>query len=309
MSEPADPSRPILCLGEAIVDLICEEETTELGDASAFRPHFGGALANVAVSAKRHGAAAALAGGVGDDAWGAWLHARLEAENVDLRWFSLVDGLQTPVAFVTFGPGREPSFSVYGDGIRAGLHAVGPALEEAIAAAGALVFGSNTLVGQPERELTLRARDLALGRGIPVLFDPNLRSNRWDDLEVAWELCRTATAGSFVVRANLEEARAMAGLGRDATPEACGDALCDLGARVAVVTMGGRGAIARGEAEGRADAPAVDVVSPLGAGDAFFGALAAEGARGGWTADAIANGLEVAAAAGARACERWEAVA
>ena len=43
-------------------------------------PHQGGVSANVAVTAARAGASVALAGGAGDDAWGAWLHDRLEAE-------------------------------------------------------------------------------------------------------------------------------------------------------------------------------------------------------------------------------------
>ena len=114
--------------------------------------------------------------------------------------------------------------------------------------------------------------------------------------------------GSFVVRANLDEARGITGLGDGADPATCAEAMCELGAKVAVVTLGADGVIARGEAAGEAAAPEVDVVSPLGAGDAFFGALAAEAARGGWTPEAVVAGLETAAAAGARACERWEAV-
>ncbi len=308
MSATDRPAGPILCLGEAIVDLICEEEAESLGDASAFRPHFGGALANVAVSAARHGADAALAGGVGDDPWGEWLARRLAAEGVDLSWFSRVPGLQTPVAFVAFDSEREPTFSVYGDGIRAGIHSVAPRLAEAVGSASALVFGSNTLVGEAEREVTLRARDLAIAGGIPVLFDPNLRPNRWQDLGAAWELCRVAAKGAFVVRANLDEARGITGLGDRPDPADCAEAMTELGARIAVVTMGADGAIARGEADGEARAPRVDVVSPLGAGDAFLGALAAEAASGGWTPGAVVAGLGVAAAAGARACERWEAV-
>jgi fructokinase len=198
---------------------------------------------------------------------------------------------------------------VYGDGIRAGIRAVEPQLEEAVGEASALVFGSNTLVGQPERDLTLRARDLAVERGIPVLFDPNVRPNRWDDMDEAWERCRDGVRGSFIARATLEEARGVAGLSAAASAAQCGDALCELGARVAVITMGAEGAIARGEAEGRAAAAEVDVVSPLGAGDAFLGALAARSAQGGWTPEAVVAGLPDAAAAGARACESWEAVA
>ncbi len=60
----------ILCLGEAIVDLVCERELDTPAEADAFAPRFGGALANVAVAAARAGGRPALAGGVGDDAFG-----------------------------------------------------------------------------------------------------------------------------------------------------------------------------------------------------------------------------------------------
>lgn len=307
MGAPGSGDAPILCLGEAIVDLVCEEEVDIPSQAGAFRPHFGGAVANVAVAIARGGAAASLAAGVGDDAWGAWLRERLRDEGVGLRWFQLVEGLQTPLAFVTFDRDREPRFQIYGDGIDAGMRAVGECVEEAVAAAGALVLGSNTLVGAPERELTMRARDLALERGIPVLFDPNIRPNRWDDLERAFDLCREASAGVFMIRANLDEARHIAGLPQAGAPEAAA-ALCALGARVAVVTMGAAGAVARGEVEAEALAPRVEVVAPLGAGDAFFGTLAAGVARGGWAPAAVADRLEEACAAGARACEGWGAL-
>jgi hypothetical protein len=46
---------PFLMLGEALVDLICEQAAEGLADARAFTPHFGGAAANVAVSAVRAG--------------------------------------------------------------------------------------------------------------------------------------------------------------------------------------------------------------------------------------------------------------
>jgi sugar/nucleoside kinase (ribokinase family) len=41
----------IVCLGEALVDLICERAVRSFADADSFKPHFGGALANVAVVA------------------------------------------------------------------------------------------------------------------------------------------------------------------------------------------------------------------------------------------------------------------
>ncbi|MDX6668634.1 MAG: fructokinase, partial [Solirubrobacteraceae bacterium] len=58
---------PTLCLGEAIVDLVCEHPVADLAEADSFVPHLGGAVANVAVGAARCGAEVALAGGTGDD--------------------------------------------------------------------------------------------------------------------------------------------------------------------------------------------------------------------------------------------------
>jgi sugar/nucleoside kinase (ribokinase family) len=299
----------ILCLGEAIVDLVCERELDSIDEADAFAPRFGGALANVAVAASRAGAGAGLAGGVGDDAWGRWLHSRLEAEGIDLRWFSLIAGLQTPIAFVTFDRAREPSFQIYGQGIEAGIRAVAGRIDEAVEAASALVFGSNTLVGEPERELTVRARALALEQGVPELFDPNIREHRWPDPGTAVTLSRQVCADASVVRANRAEAAAIAGFPPGADPIDAADALHALGARVAVVTLGPGGAVVRGEAAGEVAAAPVEVVSPLGAGDAFMGALAAGLAARGWELGRADEALPEAVEAGSRACETWGAIA
>jgi sugar/nucleoside kinase (ribokinase family) len=297
----------ILCLGEAIVDLVCERELDAIDEAEAFAPRFGGALANVAVAASRAGADAGLAGGVGNDEWGHWLRSRLEQEGVDLRWFSLVPGVRTPIAFVTFDRAREPSFQIYGEGIGA-VRAAADRIDEAIGAASAFVFGSNTLVGTPERELTLRARALALEGGVPVLFDPNIREHRWADPGSAVALCREVCAGVALVRANRAEAAAIAGLPPSADPIDAAEALHALGARVAVVTVGPEGAVARGEAVGEVAGVPVEVVSPMGAGDAFMGALAAGLDRLGWELERAVEALPEAAAAASRACETWGAI-
>ncbi len=298
---------PILCLGEAIVDLICERGVGSPADADRFRPHFGGALANVAVAARRAGADAALAGGVGDDEFGIWLRGRLAAEEVDLRWFSLVPGIRTALAITTFDADREPSFRIYGDDLQAALMSLEGRLSEAIGESSALVFGSNTLVGEAERALTRRARQEAVDRGIPVLFDPNLRPTRWDDLERARRLSAEAAEGAFVIRANLEEARWLTGLDAAGTAEAA-VALCELGAEFGVVTNGPAGAVMRGAAEADVPAAEIDLVSPLGAGDAFMGALAAALAELEWDARGGAAALPTAVEAGTAACRHWGAL-
>lgn len=295
----------ILCLGEAIVDLLCERRIASIEEADSYRPHFGGALANVAVAARRRGAAVALAGGAGDDPWGRWLRSRLRSEGVDLSWFSLMAGLRTPVAFATFDRDGEPSFQIYGEGIEACVHSVGDRLEEAVGSASALVFGSNTLVGAPERAITLQARRLASDRGIPILFDPNLREHRWTNLDVALGLCRQLCEGAFCVRANEAEARAITGA---EDPGTAAREIAALGARIAIVTRGAAGAVIRGAVEAEEDGIEVEVTSTLGAGDSFMGALAAGLADAGWNPDRADRALARAVRASAEACTHWGAL-
>ena len=296
----------ILCLGEALVDLICERRIRSFAEADSFRPHFGGALANVAVATARAGAEAGLAGGAGDDEWGRWLRERLEVEGVDLRWFALLEGAETPVAFATFDLTGEPSFQIYGESISAVTAELEPQLEQAVGEAEALVFSSTTLVEPGERRATLRARELALERGVRVCFDPNIRPNRWGgDRRRAAEASRGLVAGSYLVRANRTEAVEIA---ETDDPRAAADALAGMGCELAVVTLGEEGAVIRGAVEAEAPAPAVKVVSTLGAGDAFMGTLVAGLAERDWDGAQAGDALAPALDAAADACTRWGAL-
>jgi fructokinase len=296
----------IVCLGEALVDLICERPVASFTEAGSFTPHFGGALANVAVASSRAGADTALAGGAGDDEWGRWLRERLEAEGVELRWFELLDDAQTPVAFATIDERGDASFQIYGEAIAEAVVGVGPHLEDALSAAEALVFGSVTLAEPEEREVTLRAHEVAVERGARVCFDPNIRPNRWGGHpERAIEISRGLIAGSYVVRANREEAL---DLTEADEPRRAAAELAAMGAELAVVTLGEEGAVIRGACEAELPAPQVEVVSTLGAGDAFMGTFVAALAERGWDPARAGDALGPALDAAAEACTRWSAL-
>src|SRR5918997_1860668 len=224
-----------LLLGEALVDLICERPVTHMNEADAFVPHFGGAVANVAVAAARRGANVALAGGAGDDPWGHWLRNRLEREKVDLDWFGLRPGVLTPVAFVTVDLRGEPSYAIYGDTIQAVIEALEGRLDEAVDRCDALFVTSNTLVGERERALTGAARDRALEQGKPVLFDPNLRLHRWPAPPQAASEARALVRDAFLVKCNAEEARLLSG---EEAPAAAAEGLLAARAQHAIVTRG-----------------------------------------------------------------------
>jgi len=298
-----------LVLGEPLVDLVCPHPVASFSAADAFVPHSGGSMANAAVGAARRGARIAFAGGAGDDAWGRWLRDRLTAEGLVLDPFALVPGASTGLAFVTVDPGGEPTYAFAGGAGPSALPAAaGDAIADAVARADALVFGSDTLDDPQERAVTLAARERALALGRPVVFDPNLRPERWERPQDAIDEARACVRGAFLVKCNRAEARQLSG---EDDPAAAAAGLLAGGARHVVVTLGADGALLRGEGGLRADVPGVpaEPVSATGAGDAVTAALVARLAASRYYPPALAAALPEAVAAGARATETLGALA
>ncbi len=291
----------ILCLGEALVDLICRTPASGLAEADAFSPHFGGATANVAVNAVRQGGAAAIAGGAGEDPWGRWLTAQLDGAGVDTRWFALSPDGVTTLAFVTVDRDGEPDYTFYGDALAAGVGRLGAEVEGAVRGSDGLYFASSLLAETAAREVVLSAREVALAEGRPVYFDPNLRLSMWESEDAALDAARGCLDGAALVKANADEARLLTG---EQDPARAAEALAGAGAQLAVVTLGADGALVRGrESHDVAGVPA-EVRSTVGAGDAFMGTLLARLER-----DGVAAAMAAAAEASARVTESWGALA
>jgi fructokinase len=303
----SDPSRPILNIGEAIVDLICERNLEEGEAPDAFVPHHGGAPANVAAATARRGTAAALLGGVGRDPWGEWLADGLESAGVETRWLTRLDGANTPLAIATFDRRGVPSFQVYGEDVGPMMEAAADRLEEAVSGSQALVVGSNTMVGEAEREVTRAAVRLAVEAGLPVLLDPNHRPTRWSEQQTAVGFGLELAASATVIKCNVAEAEFLTGTrGRDDAIAA----LATLGPDLVVVTDGPREVVTAGAASAMDTPPQVGadrMISELGAGDAFMGSLAAGLAGLGWDLERVAEVLPQASADAAACCLGWGA--
>jgi fructokinase len=270
----------VVCIGEAIVDLVRERRAASLEEGDSFAAHFGGSLANAAVGAARFGAETAFVGGVGHDAWGQWLRTRMVEEGADVTWLRAVEGAQTPHAFVTVSSEGEPSFAFYGAADLVGAPA--DRIAEPLAGEpGVLVLGSDGLLTEAGRELTARARKVARDRGWQVVYDPNLRPARWSDHVAMLRLAAAEIAGSRLVKCNEEEAAALTGV---VEPADAAPALVALGAGCAVVTLGARGAVLAVEGElHHSPAHEVEARDATGAGDcvtAVFAAALAAGAGG-----------------------------
>jgi sugar/nucleoside kinase (ribokinase family) len=301
--DPPPPGAPTLCLGEARVDLICERPVLAMSEVDALVPRLGGSAAVVAVTAARYGAHVAFAGGAGDDAWGRWLRGRLSRDGVETSLFDLVPGAQTPLAIVLVDGGGVPSCELYGGGFAG--RALGGRLEEAVRGSAAIVFGSAALEGSEEADVTMRAREMALSLGRPVVFDPGIRVDRWRSRAEAAASANACVPDALLVRATAADAALMTG---ENDPERAALALLKAGARMVVVTLGADGAILRGELRLDVDGAPANVVTTLGAGDVLTGILVARLATSAFYPSSVAASLPDAVAQAARASERWAAL-
>ncbi len=215
---------------------------------------FGGKGGNQAVAAARMGAAVAMAGAVGSDAFAATLLAALDRAGVD----------RTRVA-------RRPGASGMSVAI---IDARGDYGGVIVSAANLSVTGEGVppegtghvlLQNEIPEAANLAAARAAAAAGARVIL------NAAPARPVAPELL----ALTDILVVNRGEAAVLTGLPEDA-PEAAARTLADSGPGTVIVTLGAGGLIAL-TAAGAFDLPAraVPVVSTHGAGDAFVGALAA----------------------------------
>lgn len=284
--------------------MICERPVSSLAEADMFVPHFGGAVASVALMAARAGARMALAGGAGDDEWGGWLRGQLERAGVDLRHFKLIEDMPTPLALTTVDAAGKPTRRMYADAIATVVNALWGGVEDAVDACGGLFISSGTLVGEAERQVTMKARERALALEHPLIFDPRLRLHRWSSKADAAASANACVPGALLVRASAVDARLMTG---EDDLERASLALRKAGARNVVITDGSARALLRGKIRLDVEGVPARVVSTIGTGDALMATLLARLQITGFYEPAIAAALKEGMIAAAKACERWGA--
>jgi fructokinase len=87
----------VLCIGEALIDMICTDRGSSLSKGQNFLKKAGGAPANVAAAIAALGAHVDMAAKVGKDPFGQHIIALLQEMGVDTKWV-----IQDPNNFTTF---------------------------------------------------------------------------------------------------------------------------------------------------------------------------------------------------------------
>jgi fructokinase len=260
----------IVCLGEALCDLVSNQPGMGLVHSTTFEKAAGGAPTNVAAGAAILGAEAGLIAKVGKDHFGEFLRQSLFDAGVDLTGFVLTPEYETQLAFVAVNSEGVPDFSFHVKRSADQMLAPEDLSSDFIAAASVFHFGSITLINEPARSATLRAIELAGDNALLISYDPNLRPPLWPSMEDAhhW-ICEGVRMCDFLKVSEVELAF-ITGL---EDPQDAIRALWDMGPELVAVTLGPDGCMFyNGQILGTAPGVQVPVEETTGCGDAFVAA-------------------------------------
>jgi 5-dehydro-2-deoxygluconokinase len=283
----------LLTIGRVSVDLYPPEIGLPLSKVKSFRKFLGGSPTNVAVAASRYGHSSAVITRVGDDGFGEYVRVALRDFGVDARYVGTDPVLRTPLVFPEIYPPNNFPLLFYREPKAPDMNLTVEDLDmEAIRLADIFWTTGTGLSDEPSRAATFSALEVR-GRKQHTIHDLDYRSSLWSSPQDAGRYQRQALELATVAVGNQEECAVAVGEG---TPEQQAERLLDLGLELAIVKMGPQGAVVAWSDGVEWVAPYdVDVVSGLGAGDAFGGAVC-HGLLLGWDPVAI---LQFANAAGA----------
>lgn len=267
------PAPDVITFGETMV-CFAAHEVVPLEQAATFTKIVAGAESNVAVGLARLGLRVTWVSRLGDDSFGRYIRASLEAEGVDCSAVAIDPERRTGFMLKSRAPeGQDPVVEYHRCGSAAS--ALAPADFDArrfLAARHLHVTGITPALSPGCAELVEHAMRTMRAAGRTVSFDPNLRTKLWSSREVMAEhLNRLAGLADWVLP-GLAEGRALTGL---ESPEDIAAFYLARGAKAVVIKLGAEGALWRTAAAG-GHVPGVRVervVDTVGAGDAFAAGL------------------------------------
>lgn len=262
------PNNPVAVVvaGEALVDLT---PGTSTDGEVAFVPRAGGSCLNVAVGLGRQGVSVALLSRLSTDVFGELLRSELQASDVRSEYLMVADD---PSAIVVASVDRDgmPAYAIRNcdaadKGLRPehlGLLADGGELPPGAA----LHFGSMAMCQEPQASTIEGLVFREAGRRL-ISFDPNIRGSVIEDADRYRERMTRWLACCDLVKVSTED---LAWLAPKRSPQEVAWGWVNAGPALVVVTDGNNGAWAfvAGQ-EIHVEAPQVEVVDTIGAGDAF----------------------------------------
>lgn len=296
------PRPDVVCLGILVADVVVRSVdslplTGTLGLVDSIDLRGGGCALNTASVLSRLGLRAAVIGKVGSDALGSFLIDQMSQRGVSAAAVVRDPVVPTSASVALVNTAGERTF-LHSVGANATLHA--DEFSEAAFAGRALHIGGALALEALDREWTAallaEARQRGLHTSLDTVYDA---SGRWSRVVSALPYCDLATPG-------LAEALAITG---ESDPPRAARRLCELGVRVAAVTVGSDGCYLCSD-EVCCHVPGFDVVvrDGTGAGDAFAAGFL-YGSLAGWPAVHCAQFANAAGALATTAIGAYAATA
>ncbi|NLN70608.1 MAG: fructokinase [Chloroflexi bacterium] len=261
----------VVTLGELLIDFVPTVSGVMLIEAPAFKKAPGGAPANVAAGLAKLGTSCAFLGKVGDDAFGWFLKATLDAVGVDTRGLVFSQEARTALAFVSLTADGEREFMFYRHPSADMLFTPEEVAVDLIQGAKIFHIGSISLISDPARSATQFALQVARQQGVLVSYDPNLRLALWPDAQAAKAGMLSIWQQADLIKVSEEELLFLTGL---ENIDRAVEALWHEDLQLLVVTLGAEGCrYYTNQSQGSVEGFSVQSVDTTGAGDGFVAGL------------------------------------
>jgi fructokinase len=261
----------ILCIGEALIDMICTDKGRSLSDGNNFLKKTGGAPTNVAAAIAALGGNVELAAKVGNDPFGKQLVEVIQSFGVSTKWMLQDENYFTTFAFVSLMEDGERDF-VFNRGADGQL--TSKEIDDIDLNEFSIThFGSATgFLSGPLQSAYQSLLQKALQKNIFISFDPNYRhllfqNNTQTFIDQSWNFLNAC----HFFKVSDEEAMLITG---SKTLADAVEILLQKTNAVFTITLGKDGTLLgfKGSTDKVSSIP-VQPVDTTGAGDAFVGAV------------------------------------
>ena len=246
----------IFTIGEAIYDIIFQN-----GRPTAAKP--GGSMLNTAVSLGRCGLNVEMITEIGDDQVGGIVMDFLHENGVSTSFIQPVDGFKTPVSLAFLDKYGNARYSFYKNYPEDRLN-----LEWPLATRGDVVlFGSFYSLDKAVHAKIISFIKKSKANGATIIYDPNIRKNHLEEIKNLMHIVEENISLADIIRGSDEDFENLFGLKES---EKVFHRIKSSGCRHLFYTQGAEGAELLSDGL-RLHVPSgkIDVVSTIGAGDAF----------------------------------------
>ncbi|MBP3771762.1 MAG: carbohydrate kinase [Treponema sp.] len=265
----------VVALGEILIDFTFAG--TNADGKKLYEENPGGAPANCVSAVSKLGGKGAFIGMTGRDSFGEDVRKVLSEINVDTSGMRYCDSQHTTLAFVSLDAQGERHFSFCRNPGADTQIRPEDLDEEMLKNARIFHVGSLSLTDEPAKSATLKAIEIVKKAGGLVSYDPNYRANLWKGRTDAIEVMKSIFPLADTVKVSDEELALL--FGSETSAEEGGNKILDLGASLAMITLGSKGVFYAAKIpdgkriSGTIPVRKVDVVDTTGAGDSFTGGI------------------------------------